>query len=89
MLGASASAETPAAGSGTNTTAEVVSPEQKILDAQRSIDRRLTEIERKLDDLLYFMGGGRQLSSFDTVDRRFREINDKLDRMQRDIDRLR
>jgi hypothetical protein len=54
---------------------------KQILDNQRALDNKLADIQKRLDSISTFLGDQRA-SSFDTVDRRLRDIQDDIKRQR-------
>jgi Skp family chaperone for outer membrane proteins len=86
-----ANAQTTTAPAETKPPAEVVSDDptlllKRVLDMQKSLETKLADIQRKLDSMSQFLGDQRA-SSFDTVDRRLRNIEDDLKDVKRSVER--
>lgn len=55
---------------------------KQVLDNQRAFDAKLNDIQKRLDSMSQFLGDQRA-STFDTVDRRLRDIQDDIKRLSR------
>ena len=58
-----------------------VKKRKQILDNQRALDNKLADIQKRLDSISTVLGDQRA-SSFDTVDRRLRDIQDDIKRQR-------
>ena len=54
---------------------------KQLLQQQRDLDLKLADIQKRLDSISTFLGDQRA-SSFDTVDRRLRDIQDDIKRQR-------
>ncbi len=59
---------------------------KRILDGQRSLENKLADLQKRLDSVSAFLGDQRA-SSYDSVDRRLRNIEDDLKDIKRDVNR--
>jgi hypothetical protein len=55
---------------------------KQVLDNQRALDAKVADIQKRLDSMSQFLGDQRA-STFDTVDRRLRDIQDDIKRLSR------
>ena len=55
---------------------------KQVLDGQRNLENKLADIQKRLDSISQFLGDQRA-SSFDTVDRRLRDIADDVKDIKR------
>lgn len=55
---------------------------RQVLDNQRALDSKVADIQKRLDSMSQFLGDQRA-STFDTVDRRLRDIQDDIKRLNR------
>ena len=55
---------------------------RQVLDNQRALDAKLVDLQKRLDSVSQFLGDQRA-STFDTVDRRLRDIQDDIKRLNR------
>ncbi len=74
---------TPATPPAADDVAEI---KKELAAFKASTERRLTEITKQLEAIAQFLGSDRA-SSFETVDRRLRDLSDDLDDIKRDLDR--
>ena len=63
-------------------TADVTVLLKQVLDGQRNLENKLADIQKRLDSISQFLGDQRA-SSFDTVDRRLRDIADDVKDIKR------
>ena len=59
---------------------------KRIQETQRALDAKLTDIQKRLDAISTFLGSDRA-SSFDSVDRRLRDIETAVDDIKREVRR--
>ena len=55
---------------------------KRVLDGQRNLELKLADLQKKLDSISQFLGDQRS-SSFDSVDRRLRNIEDDIKDLKR------
>ncbi len=67
----------------TEDTAQLI---KRILDGQRSLEIKLADLQKRLDSVSEFLGDQRA-GSYDSVDRRLRNIEDDLKDIKRDVNR--
>ena len=59
---------------------------KRILESQRSMESKLADLQKRLDSISQFLGDQRA-GSYDSVDRRLRNIEDDLKDIKRDVGR--
>ncbi len=88
LIGLTTFAQTPAAPAAPAKVAPVrAEPDvatllRQVLDNQRNLDSKLVDLQKRLDSVSQFLGDQRA-STFDTVDRRLRDIQDDIKRLNR------
>lgn len=80
LLGLAAHAQAPAAPA--KPEPDMATTLKQVLDNQRALESKLTDIQKRLDSISQFLGDQRA-STFDSVDRRLRDIEDELKRLNR------
>ena len=85
-----ATAQAPAAAASTEVKAPAAEDTaqllKRVLDGQRSLENKLADLQKRLDSISAFLGDQRA-SSYDSVDRRLRNIEDDLKDIKRDLPR--
>lgn len=59
---------------------------KRILDSQKSIENKLLDMQKRVDAISQFLGSDRS-SSFDSMDRRLKNMEDDLRDIKRSVDR--
>lgn len=81
-LNGMAQQQTDTAAQPVKTESDEVGLLKKVLDRQANLENKLFEIQKQLDSISKFLGD-QQPSSFDTVDRRLRDIADDVKDIRR------
>lgn len=80
LVGLTALAQAPAAPA--KPEPDVAALLKQVLDNQRALEAKVNDLQKRLDSISTFLGDQRA-STFDTVDRRLRDIEDELKRLNR------